>query len=81
VTSGTVVPYWRWPDSGAPPVETGRRAVALAYLDGACCEPGTRVRVDKGRGRPLPALVVRAHLRARGQHLQAVLYPGGVPAT
>ncbi len=78
VTSGTVVPCWRHAPGTDSPAESIRRAIALAYVraDLRVRRPGTPVSVDKGRGRPLPALLVRTNLRVCGDHTRAVLYPG-----
>ncbi len=65
VTSGTVVPYWVFtgqePDA-IPTEETGRRAIALAYINADVPrEAAVEINV---RGRLLPARVVRRHGRS-----------------
>ena len=63
VTSGTMVPYWKFPDMGIlsrPAEESGKRAIALAYID-SDLEPGDRVEIDQ-RGRPLEGIVVERFL-------------------
>lgn len=65
VTSGTVVPYWRFEGEGADmriTDEGDRRAIALAYLD-AALKPGEEVQVEV-RGRRLRAEIVRWHGRS-----------------
>ncbi|MBC7239564.1 MAG: glycine cleavage system protein T, partial [Chloroflexi bacterium] len=65
VTSGTVVPYWVFTGQDAdavPTDETGRRAIALGYIDAEIPREAT-VEVNV-RGRALPARVVRRHGRS-----------------
>jgi aminomethyltransferase len=59
VTSGTMVPYWNYPDTGIlskPAEESGKRAIALAYID-SDLETGAEVKIDQ-RGRLLEGTVV-----------------------
>lgn len=65
VTSGTVVPYWVFTGQDAdavPTDETGRRAIALGYIDAEVPrEAAVEINV---RGRALPTRVVRRHGRS-----------------
>ncbi len=63
VTSGTMVPYWKFPDTGIlsrPAEERGKRAIALCYID-SDLEAGARVQIDQ-RGRALEGVVVERFL-------------------
>ncbi|MBI4495354.1 MAG: glycine cleavage system aminomethyltransferase GcvT [Deltaproteobacteria bacterium] len=63
VTSGTMVPYWKFQGTGILSrlgEEKGRRAIALAYLD-AALPFGQPVRI-LSRGKFLPGLVVKRNL-------------------
>jgi aminomethyltransferase len=63
VTSGTMVPFWRFTEEGVlshPSRERGMRAIALAYLDW-CLKPGQEVEVRQ-RGKSLRGLLVKRHL-------------------
>ena len=63
VTSGTMVPFWRFSDQGIlsqPSEERGMRPIALAYLD-ADLKEGKEVEIRQ-RGRSLKALLVERHL-------------------
>ncbi|MDH7499753.1 MAG: glycine cleavage system aminomethyltransferase GcvT, partial [candidate division NC10 bacterium] len=63
VTSGTMVPYWKFTDQGILSRlsgERGMRAIALAYLDFALQE-GERIEIRQ-RGKSLEGVVVRKHL-------------------
>ncbi len=65
VTSGTMVPYWKFSGKGISSnltEETGRRAVALAYIDAAVKE-NQKVLVAS-RGKSLSAQVVKMNLSA-----------------
>jgi aminomethyltransferase len=65
VTSGTMVPYWVFPDQGIlskPSDEKKMRSIALAYLD-ADLEEGQKVEV-RHRGRSIEAILVERHLSA-----------------
>ncbi len=65
VTSGTMVPYWRFAGEGIDSkitMDTGMRAIALALMDSDVQE-GNAVEVDV-RGRRLKAMVVPYHLRS-----------------
>lgn len=82
ITSGTVVPCWRYTEQDEPTDESVRRAIALAYVraDLRVRRRGTPVSVDKGRGRRVPALLVRTNLRTQGDRARGILYPGARPA-
>jgi aminomethyltransferase len=63
VTSGTMVPYWNYPDTGIlsrPADESRKRAIALAYID-SDLEPGVEVQINQ-RGRPLAGIIVEKFL-------------------
>ena len=63
VTSGTMVPYWNYTDTGIlsrPADESGKRAIALAYID-SDLEMGDKVEIDL-RGRPVEGIVVERFL-------------------
>jgi aminomethyltransferase len=63
ITSGTMVPYWMYPDHGIlskPTEQRGMRAIALAYLD-ADTEVGDKVEI-KQRGKIIEGIVVARHL-------------------
>jgi len=63
VTSGTMVPYWAFPDSGilsGPSDEKKMRSIALAYID-SDLEEGARVEIRQ-RGRSFEAVIVERHL-------------------
>jgi aminomethyltransferase len=63
VTSGTMVPYWKFTDEGlssAPSEEKGTRALALAYLD-ADLEKGQTVQIRQG-DRDFEGVIVPRHL-------------------
>ena len=80
ITSGTAVPFIRYEGSGlrsAPGAEEERRAIALGYIDAEIVagRSGQVVEVDKGRGRPVPALVVTAHMRAAPPYARPVIHP------
>ena len=65
VTSGTMVPYWKWEGEGLQARLTDKydlRPVALALLDSEITE-GDRVAVDV-RGKEVEAVVVPYHLRS-----------------
>ena len=65
VTSGTMVPYWKFEGEGVKSrvtEEKGRRAICLALLDGDIRE-GDEVEVDI-RGKRVAAIVVPYHLRS-----------------
>jgi len=65
VTSGTMVPFWRFEGQGLSSTmgqQVGRRAIALAYLD-AHLKEGQAVKISS-RGKFLAGLVVKAHLSA-----------------
>lgn len=60
ITSGTVIPYWCFPDDdpqASPTEQTGRRAIALAYID---------IELPKD---------VEVAVEVRGRHLAARLVP------
>jgi aminomethyltransferase len=62
VTSGTMVPYWKFSDQGLlsqPSGEKGMRPIALAYLDADLKEEEVEIRQ---RGRSLRGLLVEGHL-------------------
>jgi aminomethyltransferase len=76
VTSGTMVPYWKFPsaDPETPPGrEKGLRAIALALVD-ARLGPGDEVAVVV-RERHLAARIVRRHLQPFGPYARAVELP------
>jgi aminomethyltransferase len=63
LTSGTVVPYWKFTGQGIlshPSEEKGMRAIALAYLDSDLRE-GQKIQIRQ-RGRSWEGLLVRRHL-------------------
>jgi aminomethyltransferase len=63
ITSGTMVPYWKFSDQGLlsqPSGEKGRRPIALAYLD-ADLREGEEAEIRQ-RGRSLKGLLVERHL-------------------
>ena len=76
VTSGTMVPYWRYQGEGIEArmtEEKGRRAIGLALLDSDLRE-GDALEVDI-RGKRHGALVVPYHLRAEAPPLaRPILY-------
>jgi aminomethyltransferase len=64
VTSGTMVPYWRWEDGGLKSHMTGEhglRSICLALLDSDILEDD-RLTVDI-RGKAVDAVVVPYHMR------------------
>lgn len=63
VTSGTVVPYWKFEGAGtlaAPGDESARRIIGMAYLDADISE-GQKVEVIV-QGKPVNAAIVRRHI-------------------
>ncbi len=78
VTSGTMVPYWIFPDEGIlskPSEEKGMRPIGLAYID-ADLEEGDRVEIQQ-RGKTLEALVVERHLSGEAPpYARPLLIPG-----
>ena len=63
VTSGTMVPYWKYPEQGLlsiPTEERGMRPIALAYLD-ADLEEGQKIEVRQ-RGKGIEGIIVERHL-------------------
>jgi len=63
VTSGTMVPYWVFPETGilsGPSDEKKMRPIALAYLD-ADLEEGQKVEIQH-RGKSFEAVIVERHL-------------------
>ena len=63
VTSGTMVPYWKYPEQGLlsmPSEERGMRPIALAYLD-ADLEEGQKIEVRQ-RGKGIEGIIVERHL-------------------
>ena len=63
VTSGTVVPYWKFEGSGTmttPGDESARRTICLAYLDAGLSE-GQKAEVII-RDKPVSAVIVRRHI-------------------
>jgi aminomethyltransferase len=75
VTSGATVPYWEFEGHGATAAiteRTGRRAIALAYVD-AHVTAGTDVEVEVD-GRRMKAAVVRWHGRSEAPpHFRPIL--------
>ena len=61
VTSGTMIPYWRFEDAN-PSEESGRRAIGLAYLR-ADLAAGQPLEIGDGR-RTVEAVIVKRHLDA-----------------
>ncbi len=61
VTSGTMVPYYRFDQAGEPLDATGKRAIAFAYVDSALTV-GDTVQVNV-RGKLLNARIVKRHMR------------------
>ena len=78
VTSGTMVPYWIYPDEGIlsrPAEERGMRAIALAYID-SDLEEGDRVEIQQ-RGKTLEGIVVERHLSGEAPpYARPLLIPG-----
>ena len=63
VTSGTMVPYWVFSDSGIlsePSEERGMRSIALAYID-ADLKEGQKIEVRQ-RGKTFEGVIVERHL-------------------
>ncbi len=63
VTSGTMVPCWKYPEEGLlsmPSAERGMRPIAMAYLN-ADLEEGQKVEVRQ-RGKGLEGIIVERHL-------------------
>ena len=60
VTSGTMVPYWNFDESGNILETTGKRSIGFAYLDSGL-QLGDTVEVDV-RGRRLKAKLVAKHM-------------------
>jgi len=63
VTSGTMVPYWKYPEQGLlskPSEERGMRPIAMAYLD-ADLEEGQKIEVRQ-RGKGIEGIIVERHL-------------------
>jgi aminomethyltransferase len=63
VTSGTMVPYWKYTEQGLlsmPSEERGMRPIALAYLD-ADLEEGQKIEVRQ-RGKGIEGIIVERHL-------------------
>jgi len=75
VTSGTMVPYWKYKGEGAAfqlLEDTGKRAIALALLDSSLPN-GAALDVEI-RGKRAEAQIVTAHLKkATDQHVRAVI--------
>ena len=61
VTSGTMIPYWRF-EGANPSEESGRRAIGLAYLR-ADLAAGQPLEIGDGR-RTVEAVIVKRHLDA-----------------
>jgi aminomethyltransferase len=78
VTSGTMVPYWIYPDEGIlskPDEEKGMRSICLAYID-SDLEEGDKVQVQQ-RGKMLEGIVVERHLSGEAPpYARPVLIPG-----
>ncbi len=76
VTSGTMVPYWKYQGEGSAfqlLEETGKRAIALALLDSELAN-GTTLHVEI-RGKRTEAQLVTAHLKkATDRYARAVVY-------
>ena len=63
VTSGTMVPYWIYPEQGIlsiPAEERGMRPIALAYID-ADLEEGQKIEIPQ-RGKAIEGIIVERHL-------------------
>ncbi|GAK53396.1 aminomethyltransferase [Candidatus Moduliflexus flocculans] len=75
VTSGTMVPYWKYQDEGAAfqlLEETGKRAIALALLDSSLAN-GVALDVEI-RGKRAEVQIVAAHLKkATERHVRAII--------
>ena len=61
VTSGTMVPYWKF-EGDTPPSESAKRAIGLAYVR-ADLEAGRELEIRDGR-RTMTAVIVKRHLDA-----------------
>jgi len=81
VTSGTVVPYWKFADEGILSRlsgERGMRAIALAYLDFDLRE-GERIEIRQ-RGKSLQGVLVRKHLSGEAPpYARPILATGEAP--
>ena len=84
VTSGTMVPYWIYPDEGIlskPAEERGMRAIALAYVDSGL-EEWDRVEIQQ-RGKTIEGIVVEKHLSGEAPPYARPLlisgFSGGLP--
>jgi len=80
VTSGTMVPYWKFAGTGISSTigtDRGRRAIALAYLD-ADLKENQKIKVSV-RGKFLPGQIVKRHLSteappyARPIHVEEII--------
>ena len=60
ITSGTMVPYWNFDESGSVLETTGKRSIGFAYVDSGL-QLGDTVEVDV-RGRRLKAKLVTKHM-------------------
>ncbi len=76
VTSGTVIPYWKFHGSGTmsvPGDESLRRMLCLAYLD-ADLQEGQKVEVMV-RDRPVSGVIVRRHIGGEAPPYARPLFP------
>jgi len=79
VTSGTVVPYWKFEGEGflsRISQESGKRAIGIAYVNSDVHpgDLGIHVDVKKGNGF-VPAMLVKDNLRAAPPYARHVLHP------
>ncbi len=78
VTSGTMVPYWVFPDEAIlskPSDERAMRSISLAYID-ANLEEGDKVEIQQ-RGKTLEGIIVERHLTAEAPpYARPLLIPG-----
>ncbi|MCX5909899.1 MAG: glycine cleavage system protein T, partial [Deltaproteobacteria bacterium] len=80
MSSGTMVPYWKFAGQGIASSitsETGRRAIALAYLPAGLKE-NQRVRIQS-RGKFLEGTVVQRHIGAEIPPYARPIHPEEVP--
>ena len=79
VTSGTVVPYWKFEGPGTiatPGEESARRIICLAYLDAGLSE-GQKAEVII-RDKPVSAVIVRRHIGGEAPPYARPLLPNNI---
>ena len=80
VTSGTVVPYWRFEGEGLHSKindQKATRAIGMAYVDAHVWpgDFGAHVQVEKAPGKFVNALIVKENMRAASPYARPVIHP------